>query len=137
MAAITLNSFEEQLPGLLNRIVGIPGVRNPSIRCYKESPSTLFFRTNQTLKREYTVTYHISYNTPVVYFREYQPIEGGWKLVYSTIPQSSITEFQGQNWLFLHPCDSDMVIQDGSLESWASVYLARLLPLRVEHWFGD
>lgn len=135
---ITQESFEEQLPHFLSKLVRVAGVQNALVRRAKDGPPTLSFQSTQSnTKIEFAVTYHTSYNTPVLYFRRFELVEDVWTVSYEIHNQHcSIDEFQGMNWLFVHPCDSDTVVVDGSLDSWSSIYISPLLPLRSTDWFS-
>ena len=137
--AISIESFEEQLPGFLINLSRQPNVQNPLVKHHPGSPSTLQFTTTVSENLQYVimVTYHSSYLTPVVYFRTCRRVDDGWMLAYdcsSVRSHCSIEEFRGSNWAFIHPCDTDELIQNGSLVSWASIYLQPLLPLVSTAW---
>jgi hypothetical protein len=130
---ITHQQFLSELPLITRRLAKISKVKHIQRRVEE-----LQFQWVDGYKYDVIVSYHQSYNTPVIYFRVYDPLDD------RTVPHEgpcngmkvTMEEYNSTIWNYIHPCDTDVMVID-SLELWVSVYLGRVVSIGVDEWEGS
>lgn len=157
---LTEDQYNNQLSTLLKFLTNTHSIQSiqqstllTSLKQIIKGTSKLRSPTTNSHITHFMIRYSESYSSPVLYFQLYEPytkyendieiestrpcyrIDQVIELTQIKNFSISMIQCEGQNWWFLHPCNTDEVLQNTDrshyLINWFSVYGGALFDIRV------